>query len=166
MAGSIRVAGHTIAEHDIVNDVVNVKNATLGSSVVFPTYPSGSFFEANFYEAQSSDAVSEIWYKVPTECTLIAFQISAYHSTSHTAIAHVYTGTSAGSDTTQQWYKDASSTSGWVTWVTSDGSGSLVSGSVNLGGVGEHNFVGVRTTSSNSHAYWTKVTTTLRFRVD
>ena len=36
MAGSIRVAGHTIAEHDIVNDVVNVKNATLASSVAFP----------------------------------------------------------------------------------------------------------------------------------
>ena len=36
MAGSIRVAGHTIAEHDIVNDKVDIKNATLASSVTFP----------------------------------------------------------------------------------------------------------------------------------
>lgn len=33
MAGSIRVAGHTIAEHDIVNDKVDIKNVTLGSNV-------------------------------------------------------------------------------------------------------------------------------------
>ncbi len=33
MAGSIRVAGHTIAEHDIANDKVDIKNATLGDSV-------------------------------------------------------------------------------------------------------------------------------------
>lgn len=33
MAGSIRVAGHTIAEHDIVNDKVDIKNATLAGSV-------------------------------------------------------------------------------------------------------------------------------------
>lgn len=38
MAGSIRVAGHTIAEHDIVNDKVDVKNATLDSSVTFPSF--------------------------------------------------------------------------------------------------------------------------------
>ena len=36
MAGSIRVAGHTIAQHDIANDKVDIKNATLGSSVTFP----------------------------------------------------------------------------------------------------------------------------------
>lgn len=35
MAGSIRVAGHTIAEHDIVNDKVDIQNATLGNSVKF-----------------------------------------------------------------------------------------------------------------------------------
>jgi hypothetical protein len=164
MSGTITLGGKTLASHSNDTD-----KTTLASNVVFPTYPSGSFFEANFYEAQSSDAVSEIWYKVPTECTLIAFQISAYHSASHTAIAHVYTGTSAGSDTTQQWYKDAANTSGWVTWITSDGNSTyspLMSNPVNLGGVGEHNFVGVRTTSSQSHGYWTKVTTTLRFRID
>jgi hypothetical protein len=33
MAGSIRVAGHTIAEHDIINDKVDIKNATINSSV-------------------------------------------------------------------------------------------------------------------------------------
>jgi len=37
MAGSIRVAGHTIAEHDIANDKVDIKNATLASSVVVPS---------------------------------------------------------------------------------------------------------------------------------
>lgn len=36
MAGSIKVAGHTIAQHDIVNDKVDIQNATLASSVVFP----------------------------------------------------------------------------------------------------------------------------------
>ena len=36
MAGSIKVAGHTIAQHDIVNDKVNIKNATLDSSNAFP----------------------------------------------------------------------------------------------------------------------------------
>lgn len=32
MAGSIRVAGHTIAQHDIVNDKVDIQNATLAST--------------------------------------------------------------------------------------------------------------------------------------
>lgn len=32
-SSKIRVAGHTIAEHDIVNDKVDIKNATLASSV-------------------------------------------------------------------------------------------------------------------------------------
>ena len=36
MAGSIKIAGHTIAQHDIVNDKVDIKNATLDSSVTFP----------------------------------------------------------------------------------------------------------------------------------
>lgn len=38
MAGSIRVAGHTIAEHDIANDKVDIKNATLASSVKFSSF--------------------------------------------------------------------------------------------------------------------------------
>ena len=33
MAGSIKVAGHTIAEHDITNDRVNIKNATINNTV-------------------------------------------------------------------------------------------------------------------------------------
>ena len=36
MAGSIKVAGHTIAQHDITSDKVDIQNATLGSSVTFP----------------------------------------------------------------------------------------------------------------------------------
>jgi len=44
MAGSIKVAGHTIAQHDIVNDKVDIKNATLDengqlTNVVWPTPP-------------------------------------------------------------------------------------------------------------------------------
>jgi len=43
MAGSIKVAGHTIAQHDIVNDKVDIKNATLdknGNLIVdWPTAP-------------------------------------------------------------------------------------------------------------------------------
>lgn len=35
MAGSIRVAGHTIAQHDIVNDKVDIQNATLDSTNTF-----------------------------------------------------------------------------------------------------------------------------------
>ena len=45
MAGLIRVAGHTIAEHDIVNDKVDIKNATLASSV---TFPAGHIIKATF----------------------------------------------------------------------------------------------------------------------
>lgn len=36
MAGSIKVAGHTIAEHDIANDKIDLKNATIDSSTILP----------------------------------------------------------------------------------------------------------------------------------
>lgn len=47
MAGSIRVAGHTIAEHDLVNDKVDVKNATLDSTVTFPAIGQLAFWYGN-----------------------------------------------------------------------------------------------------------------------
>ena len=120
-------------------------NGTIGSSASLSGgYLSGSKFDVTFYESGSGSADAEIWYKVPTECQLVGFTISSYHSTSHTAIAAVYTSAAAGSQTTNVWYREQASTSGWQTWVTANGTTNLLP--VNLGGSGEHTFVGVRTT--------------------
>ena len=55
MAGSIRVAGHTIAEHDIVNDKVDIKNATLASSV---TFPAGMILQVSSFSTEAEITVS------------------------------------------------------------------------------------------------------------
>ena len=138
---------------------------TIGSGVSLSGgYLSGSKFDVVFYEAGSASSGTEVWYKVPTECQLVDFRISAYHSPSHNALAYVYTSTQAGSSTSQVWYREKASTSGWETWETGDANSESLP--VNLGGSGEHTFVGVRTTSGVDHPRWTYVTTTLTFQVD
>ena len=65
MAGSIRVAGHTIAEHDIVNDKVDIKNATLGSSVTFPAGHVLQVVHTENTEANALDDTYTNYYEVP-----------------------------------------------------------------------------------------------------
>jgi len=142
-----------------------ISAGTIGSGVSLSGgYLSGSKFDVVFYEAGSASSGTEVWYKVPTECQLVDFRISAYHSSSHNALAYVYTSTQAGSSTSQVWYREKASTSGWETWETGDANSESLP--VNLGGSGEHTFVGVRTTSGVDHPRWTLVTTTLTFQVD
>lgn len=65
MAGSIRVAGHTIAQHDIVNDKVDIQNATLASSV---TFPAGSVLQVVHTETSETnilDSTYTNYYEVP-----------------------------------------------------------------------------------------------------
>ena len=152
-------SGGSVTIQNATFDGIIGSNATLSGG-----YLSGSKFDVTFYEAGSASATAEVWYKVPTECQLVDFTISGYHSTSHTAIAAVYTSASAGTETTNVWYREQAYTSGWQTWVTANGTTNNLP--VNLGGSGEHTFVGVRTTSANAHTYWTLVTTTLTFQVD
>ena len=157
-------ANITLADDGNVSLGGTLSSGTIGSGVALSGgYLSGSKFDIVFYETGSGSPNAEIWYNVPTECQLVGFKISAYNSTSHTAIARVYTSASAGIETTQVWYREQA-VSGWQTWVTANGTTNNLP--VNLGGSGEHTFVGVRTTSADSHGYWTLVTTTLTFQVD
>ena len=164
-----RIAQSNVTQHESAIDALGTVtsgtfNGTVGTSASLSGgYLSGSKFDIVFYETGSGSANAEIWYNVPTECQLVGFKINAYHSTSHTAIARVYTSTSAGTETTQVWYREQA-VSGWQTWVTANGTTNNLP--VNLGGSGEHTFVGVRTTSADSHGYWTLVTTTLTFQLD
>ena len=59
MAGSIKIAGHTIAQHDIANDKVDIKNATLDSSVTFPAGTVVQTTQNTYNSGASADSTSQ-----------------------------------------------------------------------------------------------------------